>query len=390
MRLVGVAELGSDGYHSRERILGFTLPEGRNGEKIRYQINLTDLADKQHQSKSGEIILEGTTRVFYVNPDTGLNTEGAGTKENPFRTLQHAANRALPGDRIILQPGIYTQTALIGRGGSKGAPLVIESEEKWGAVFDGRFKDQMILHIAYAPYVELKGIEFRFYCSSKSLQAVKFFHSPGGAARECKIWNGFWQGSWSEGVAMDVVYSPGFVGERNLFFRNAQGFTLWYSPNSKIIHNTCVGQTYHGVLYADCVQGSVMRNNSLAFNGNDMVRIHVKDKKDLETFDSDYNNIGTTLRKWRDEPDVLPNVKPRERVLTGSKGLIRFHLKGVKRRIHTFEDWQKFSGKDQHSIFADPLYRSAANFIFELDPKSPNIGAGENGSTIGALGITKE
>jgi hypothetical protein len=44
------------------------------------------------------------------------------------------------------------------------------------------------------------------------------------------------------------------------------------------------------------------------------------------------------------------------------------------------------SGKDQHTIFKDPKYADTAAYDFHVRPGSPDIGAGENGSTIGALG----
>ena len=54
-------------------------------------------------------------------------------------------------------------------------------------------------------------------------------------------------------------------------------------------------------------------------------------------------------------------------------------------QIGTFEDWQAFSGCDKHSIWADPRQRDVVAFDFRLLPDSPNIGAGEKGTTIGAL-----
>lgn len=54
-------------------------------------------------------------------------------------------------------------------------------------------------------------------------------------------------------------------------------------------------------------------------------------------------------------------------------------------RLHTFEDWQRFSGKDRHSLFQDPKYHDLLSFDFRLSPDSPNIGAGENGTNIGAM-----
>jgi len=154
--------------------------------------------------------------------------------------------------------------------------------------------------------------------------------------------------------------------------------------------------------------------------------------------DCDYNNIGTRLRHWRDEPGVVPNLP---RSWGGSKTIMLFvrnggtwygrgHLASEgarhKQRVfgalggdgwegkgptlrkwvpnattppekrgspywrpETFEDWQEFAGKDKHSIFADPRHHDLVEFDFRLNPDSPNIGAGENGTTIGAMEVYK-
>ena len=85
----------------------------------------------------------------------------------------------------------------------------------------------------------------------------------------------------------------------------------------------------------------------------------------------------------------------------GSKGVFLVQVKGYdsavklapegnQSQVHTLEDWQKFSGKDAHSIFADPKWIDPMTGRWDLAKDSPNIGAGENGATIGALGYLKE
>ena len=49
--------------------------------------------------------------------------------------------------------------------------------------------------------------------------------------------------------------------------------------------------------------------------------------------------------------------------------------------------WRARTGQDKHSIFTHPRYADPQNRDFSLLPNSPNIGAGENGTNIGALGV---
>jgi len=48
-------------------------------------------------------------------------------------------------------------------------------------------------------------------------------------------------------------------------------------------------------------------------------------------------------------------------------------------------EWREFSGLDQHTLFADPLYRDSTARDFRLEPSSPNRSAGADGAIIGAL-----
>ena len=128
-----------------------------------------------------------------------------------------------------------------------------------------------------------------------------------------------------------------------------------------------------------------------------IVSLHTDDEKALDTFDCDYNNLGTRFRTpvaheikiIRSHPqrhshfDTRLQLAPKESIFRGhgSKWLIRFN--GAK--FYAFRDWQAFSGKDQHSIFADPKYVDAEHRDFRLQPDSANTGAGENGASIGAF-----
>jgi len=63
----------------------------------------------------------GAAATYVVSP-TG-DDAAAGTAAAPWRTMQHAADRAAPGDRVELQTGIYRERVMITRSGEPGQPI---------------------------------------------------------------------------------------------------------------------------------------------------------------------------------------------------------------------------------------------------------------------------
>ncbi|MCI0512673.1 right-handed parallel beta-helix repeat-containing protein [candidate division KSB1 bacterium] len=53
---------------------------------------------------------------------------GTGTRQNPFRTLQFAANQVAPGDVVHVLPGVYHQNVEIERGGQPGRYVQFRAE----------------------------------------------------------------------------------------------------------------------------------------------------------------------------------------------------------------------------------------------------------------------
>jgi hypothetical protein len=90
-----------------------------------------------------------TAATYYV-ATTGSDGN-AGTSDAPFQTLQQAVNTALAGDTVVVRDGTYGHVNAVGGGdassveaspvtlynsGAPGAPIVIKSENQWGAVLD--------------------------------------------------------------------------------------------------------------------------------------------------------------------------------------------------------------------------------------------------------------
>src|SRR5947208_3437826 len=99
----------------------------------------------------------------YVDGAAG-NDANAGTSTAPWRTIQHAADAANPGDTVIVNDGVYTggsNVVTIGRSGTASAWLVFRAAHRWGAVLDGRNNASAVGFEINGSYVRVEGFEVR-------------------------------------------------------------------------------------------------------------------------------------------------------------------------------------------------------------------------------------
>jgi nitrous oxidase accessory protein NosD len=329
---------------------------------------------------------ERRPREWHVSP-SGRDGAG-GSADAPIRTIQRAVDRAVPGDTILLHPGIYSEPVKITAGGSEARPLTIRAVEKGTVILDGGRRVDVMIAVEEAPFVAIRDLEIRWYRSA----GIRIRASSNVTVSGCRIWNAPWgSGTWPDGDAVLVESSPRFTGDRNVLFRQERGFHLISSPRATITNNTAVANLYGGAVFIRSIEDSVFMSNSFAFQGNDaLVIVEASSGKErLASFDCDYNNYGMTLREGTAGVEVERLVpRPADRhLLTESKGIVYYEEEpGELHRFVTLPNWRDFSSKDIHSIFADPLYVSTASRDFRLEPGSPNVGAGPEGTTIGALG----
>ena len=74
-------------------------------------------------------------RILYVNANA--SREGNGSKEMPFRHINDAAAAALPGDEVLVAPGIYREYVNPLHAGTPEARITYRSEVPLGAVITG-------------------------------------------------------------------------------------------------------------------------------------------------------------------------------------------------------------------------------------------------------------
>ena len=73
--------------------------------------------------------------IYYVNAKAKSN--GDGSKQTPFKTINQAASIAKAGDEVLVAPGIYREQVVPRFGGTQDSPIIYRSEKPLGAVITG-------------------------------------------------------------------------------------------------------------------------------------------------------------------------------------------------------------------------------------------------------------
>lgn len=347
-----------------------------------YRVRIRNRAGNETVSQVFTFTARGPAHTLYVSPD-GRDAEDRGAKDAPYATLQFACNRLLPGDVVRLLPGVYTEGAQIYHGGMKDAQVIIEADQPGTAIIDSMKSRPTLVNVFNSSWITLRNLELRWF---KGMAAIVLSNSPHCAVTGCRIWNDSW-GTWPSGIGIFFRSSPDCAADHNTIYLMEHSMFFYNSPGARVTHNTTTGNMYSGLWLHNSARDSVVRNNAFCWSGNVNMQISgVDNKDDLASLDIDYNNYAGTVREAAGDNRPRNNLVPRFRCLGESKGLIE----GFGSRHFSLESWQKASGKDMHSLYADPLWVNPLKGRFNVAKNSPNIGAGENGTTIGAQGYLGE
>jgi pectin methylesterase-like acyl-CoA thioesterase len=67
----------------------------------------------------------------------GAADTNAGTEEKPFKTIQHAADAARPGDTVCVMAGNYDERVRVKAGGAEGQPITFRAMPRRSATVSG-------------------------------------------------------------------------------------------------------------------------------------------------------------------------------------------------------------------------------------------------------------
>ncbi|MGH0542159.1 right-handed parallel beta-helix repeat-containing protein [Bacillus cereus] len=105
---------------------------------------------------------------YYVSP-TGSDLN-FGTLDQPFATIQKAANVVKEGSTIYIRSGVYNQKVRVTHSGASEAPITFQNYQDEKVILDGskvKLEDDGLFTIEDKNYIQVKGLEFRNLKSTK-------------------------------------------------------------------------------------------------------------------------------------------------------------------------------------------------------------------------------
>ena len=97
-----------------------------------------NISSRSTSRKKGEFSLPlkfASAKTCYVSPSG--SDKGKGTKDSPFRTVEYAVSRLLPGDTLILRGGEYCETVDVYVSGTSERPITFKGAEGEKVRFHG-------------------------------------------------------------------------------------------------------------------------------------------------------------------------------------------------------------------------------------------------------------
>ncbi len=394
----------SAGFSSSETLNAFEWPDDAPDEDrsivARLAFALAPPAIKADTEYEARVEVAGAAQQpepfrFTTRGPVRTHTLGSG------QSLQDALDRALPGDTVQLAGEVFTEPAILLHGGTEGHRITLEGAGAGQTILDGGKRSAAFLELRGAPHVVVRGVEVRHFDRA----GIVVEESPHTVVEQCLFRNKRQGRGMVQGTGLLLKSSPHSRVVYNTFTRLLYGVQAISSPYLVLEHNTAFNNIFSAAQLKDSALGSKVRYNSFTFTGNISFYLVEPDKKAFASLVCDFNNYGTSIRKIGDiasrayaeagvtpgEPEPSFEIPARYGQLSGSKRIIDFigaRSERDRQRFFNMAEWRKFSGKDTHSIYADPAYAEPLRGDFRLLPGSPNQLPG--GELIGSATLVEQ
>ena len=218
--------------------------------------------------------MSGTT--YYLAP--GGSDEAAGTLDEPWATMLHAAERLEPGDALVARGGRYTGQGGTGwhASGEDGAPILFAAYPGETPVFDGAGAGSFLI-LEDVSFLHLMGLTITNYSPEETGVVVIIGDSTGitlerltMAGNRAEQVNGVWTEHLiypGQGPVRDLVVRDSLLDAEGL---NGGAIHVFHDPGpiDLLVEGNVIVNAHWGVLIDADASGVTIRNNEM--RGNDL------------------------------------------------------------------------------------------------------------------------
>ncbi len=181
--------------------------------------------------------------VYYVAPD-GDNSKSGLSREDAWRTVNHAADRARPGDTVKIAGGTYHESVRVRATGDEDKPITFTSVTGEKVVFDGYERTLTnVFYVTDKAHINIDGFYFTDLARGGTLPwpggrngAIVLYRSNDINITRCYL-DGSGAGPYSPGLLQAHHSSDVLVKNCVIFSSMGGGIGFAASPNMRIENN---------------------------------------------------------------------------------------------------------------------------------------------------------
>jgi len=336
-----------------------------------YDVTLT-VASEDGRSGSAAIQFRTseTTRLpatLHVSSSDGNDRNDGLSPVRRFKTISRALLVTVPGDTVLVAPGVYHEELAIKTGGlSKEQRFVLRSEMPGKAIFDGDLIRGNAITMDGVKHVTIDGFDFSGLDPNGWSGNVNINN-----AEDVRFINNRAEPRTRAGGLVNVNNSKDIEIRNNLITAGTAMLTCMQSKNVLVVNNTF----YRGVFGAVQFDGTGLTvMNNIIYNtalhdpypaSSAAVKVARNSRINLVC---DYNLY------WRSGANA-----GNDRIHCTGNGAIEMPEEAVV----TIEEARKKFNVEHHGVLADPLFVDPDKGDFRLKPGSPAVGMGKDGATVG-------
>lgn len=256
----------------------------------------------------------GFCATYHVAPG-GNDRKGDGSGQNPWKTLQHAADRVNPGDTVLVKNGDYAPFHIV-RDGTRenritfkadGDKVVIHGTEN----HDSRLSSVSIMasHITFEGFVIQVGAATPLWPRSRG---IRVSGEPGGHVHDVHVRaNQVANASW---VGITTSYAENVLIEKNRIWgsKEQHGIYVANSADNPVIRDNVAFDNRHAGIQINAdpelpgdgiISGAVISGNILYRNGKGgSAALNLASVRDSRIYNNLlYDNFAQGIAGWDDE-----------------------------------------------------------------------------------------